>query len=62
MNTLLEKLIRTRLIEVHKEFEIDYSSYSQQWREWVEKLAWDSVHAISTVKNITINEAIYEVL
>jgi len=62
MNTLLEKMIRTKLIDVHKSHGIDYSDYSREWKEFVEKLAWNSVHGMATVRNITIDEAIDEIL
>jgi len=55
-------LIRAKLVNVHKEYGINYCAYSKEWRKFVEDLAWKSVHAIATVKNITIDEAIKEVL
>ncbi len=62
MNSEIKKMVRAMLISIHSRHGIDYCNYSQEWREYVEALAWRSIHARSVAKQISINEAIKEVL
>ena len=55
-------LIRAKLVEVHKEYAINYHDYTKEWRNYLESLAWDSIHARAIIGNITVEEAVNEVL
>jgi len=61
-NAYIRLLVRERIIRIYKRKGADFNSYTREWQEYVQEIAWKSIYALATAKGIGIQDAIDKLL